>query len=468
VKLKFLGATQSVTGSMFLVTTENNYSLLMDCGMYQGEGPQTNLLNAHLGVNPKKIDAVILSHAHIDHSGRLPLLVSQGFKGKIYCTSATSEIAEALLLDSYYIIEHELQKTNELREKYHQKKIKPLYTLEDVKRTFRMFHSLKYMEKVILQSELSFHLTHSGHILGSSSIHLEFKSLGRTKLLTFTGDIGRYNDLMMPDPDKIPSADFLICESTYGNKKHKNYEQAKVQLFESINETCHIKKGKLLIAAFSLGRTQEILYVLNDLKRQNLISSSLPVYLDSPLAIEITNISKKYYGEFSASFQSELVNKNDPFNFDGLFLIDSIEESKKLNDHKDPCIIIAASGMMDAGRIQYHLANCISNNKNSVLAVGYCTPESIGGQLLTGVNQINLFNHEYTVNAKISSISSFSAHADQAEMLKFLKSQDKFKLNSLFLVHGTKNVKEEWKQKLIQEGYRGVIIPKVKEEFLLL
>ena len=467
MQVKFIGATETVSGSKHLLILNSGKQILLDCGIYQGLGKLTSSLNAHLGFDPKSIYAVILSHAHIDHCGNLPLLVSQGYSKNIYCSFATADMAELLLMDSYHIYESEITRLNEYHSQHKIEPVKQLYTIEDVKKTVELFKPTEFNEEHQLNEECSFLLTRTGHILGSSAINLTVKEEKCIRKLTYTGDIGRYNDLLMKDPEVFPQADYLICESTYGNKFHADMEDAQLQLLEIIRKTCVDKKGKLLIAAFSLGRTQELLYVINKFKNSGFISPKLKVFLDSPLSIDITNRTKKYFSEFNVRFQAILKTDADPFAFDGLILTDKPDESKLINSFREPCIIISAAGMMDAGRIQHHLLHLLSGEKNTVLAVGFCAKGTVGDILLSGEKEMRLFDLKIDVKASIEKLFSFSAHGDQKDMLKVISSQRKGALKKIFLVHGEKVTKINWQKKLIDEGYDEVIIPEKGSVYLL-
>ncbi len=467
MQIKFIGATETVSGSKHLLILKSGKHVLLDCGMYQGLGKLTTGLNSHLGIDPQLIDAVLLSHAHIDHCGNLPLLISQGYKKNIYCSYATADMAELLLVDSYHIYESELNKTNAYRLNHHLEPIKQLYTMREVKKTIELFKPIDFNKEQELNDECSFVLTRTGHILGSSAIHLKVKEENRNINFTYTGDIGRYNDLLMKDPELFPQAEYLICESTYGDRLHANIEDAQLQMLEIIRNTCIEKKGKLLIAAFSLGRTQEVLFVLNKFKNLGFISPKLKVFLDSPLSIKITNHSKKYFHEFNEGFQSVLKLDTDPFAFEGLIFTDKAEESKQINTVDDPCIIISAAGMMDAGRMQHHLLRLLSDEKNTILAVGFCAKGTVGDKLLSGEKEIHLFDKKIEVKAKVEKLFSFSAHGDQKDMLRYISSQKKDTLKKIFLVHGEEKIKINWQKKLIEEGYKEAIIPDKGAVFLL-
>lgn len=466
MQIQFFGATETVTGSKHLLTTTKGKQILLDCGLYQGLGKETGDLNTHFGFDPAKIDSVILSHAHIDHSGNLPLLVKQGFNGSIYCTPATLDICEVLLLDSAKIQEGDIQFVNKRRAKEGKPLLKPNYTTKDVEKCLRHFKTVPYEAEYNLNDEVSFAYTNAGHILGSAVVNLKLTDGNKTTRLTFTGDVGRYNDLLMHDPQPFPQADYIICESTYGNKLHEKVDDAQLRLLNCVRKTCIEKKGKLIIPAFSLGRTQEIVYALDRMKDAGLLPN-IKVYVDSPLSKSATDIMRKYSASLNQKILEHLKVDSDPFGFEGLTYITEKEDSMALNESKEPCIIISASGMMDAGRVKHHLKHTLPYKKNTLLVVGYCPPYSLGGKLIDGQKLVSIFGEEVTVNADVEVISSYSAHADYEELLQFLSCQDKTKIKNLFLVHGEDDSKIEFKKTLMAKGYQLVIIPRKAEAFTL-
>ena len=459
MKLKFIGATETVTGSMHLIETENNFSILLDCGLYQGLGQETDILNRHLNVNPSAINVVLLSHAHIDHSGNLPLLVKQGFLGFIYCTPPTRKVVELLLFDSANIHEFDIEYINKERELLNQKPLEPLYTYHDVERCLKHFKTIPYNQEFQLNDQVSFTFTDVGHILGSAAVNLKFNNgAGKLTRLTYTGDIGKYNDIILKNPQPFPQADYIICESTYGDRLHNNSPDSDLQLLNIIRKTCIEKKGKLIIPAFSLGRTQELVFILNKLKNKNMLPN-INIYVDSPLSAGITNIMREHINCFNESFNQYLSKDADPFGFENLKYIIDKEDSKALNNQKEPCIIIAASGMMDGGRIKHHLIHYISDSKHTILIVGYCTTNSLGGQIKNGKKNVKILDEFYDVKAEIATIDSYSAHADYSEIIHFLSCQNKKKVKTIFLVHGDTNAKIIFKEKLIKEGFLDIVIP---------
>lgn len=467
MEVKFIGATETVTGSKHLITTDDGYTLLLDCGLYQGAGKETDTMNRHLGFNPDLINAMILSHAHIDHSGNIPLLVKQGFLGSIYCTPATLKVVEVLLYDSAKIHEADIEFLNKKREAKDLAPLKPLYNTKDVENCLSHFKTVPYNAEFYLTPDVSFKFTDAGHILGSAVVNLKLKTKDKKEItFTFSGDVGRYNDMLLKSPAPFPQADYIICESTYGDKLHENEPDAELHLLNVVRHTCVEKKGKLIIPAFSLGRTQEIVFVLDKLKNKKLLPN-IKVYVDSPLSTNITDLMRANVDSFNEKLQDYIKTDPDPFGFSNLTYIREKADSIALNHLNEPCIIISASGMMDAGRIKHHLANNISNPKNTILVVGYCSPNSLGGRIRNGEKQVKIFGDYFDVNAEIEIIDSYSAHGDYNELIKFLSCQNKEQVKKIFLVHGEIESKIAFKEKLMKEGYKEINIPYKGETFLL-
>lgn len=467
MEIKFLGATETVTGSKHMLKTDKGFTVLLDCGLYQGLGKETDSLNRNLDLNPLEIDVVILSHAHIDHSGNLPLLVKQGFLGSIYCTPPTLKVVEVLLYDSAKIHESDIEYVNKKREKRNEEPLIPLYTTKDVDRCLKHFKVVPYHAEFYLNDEVSFTYTDAGHILGSAVVNLKLK--GKTNdiiHLTFTGDVGKYKDMLLKDPEPFPQADYIICESTYGDRLHEVNPDADLHFLNVVRNTCVEKKGKLIIPAFSLGRTQEIVYVLNKLKNKGLLPN-IKVYVDSPMSTNVTDIMRDHVTSFNEKLQEYIKTDPDPFGFNNLIYIREKAESIALNTSKEPCIIISASGMMDAGRVKHHLKNNISDAKNTILVVGYCSPNSLGRHIKDGDKQVKIYGESYEVRADVEVIDSYSAHADYNELIRFLSCQNKEKVKKIFLVHGETESKISFKDKLGKEGYTEVIIPKKNETFII-
>ena len=458
MKITFHGAAQTVTGSKHLLTTDSGKKILLDCGMFQGMGKETDELNRHLGFDPAEVECLVLSHAHIDHSGNIPFLVKQGFKGKIYATPATRDLCEVMLADTAHIQENDIKLFNKRRKVRGLPPVKPLYDQSDVDMAMKLFQEIPYEKKFRLNEEVEFHYTDSGHILGSAAVNLEVKTKSGIKKIFFSGDIGRPNDKILLSPAPFPQADIILCESTYGNRIHATVEESERRLFEIIFETCIKRNGKIIIPAFALGRTQEVVYVLNNMKNKHMLPE-IKVYVDSPLAIDATDIMRAHPEGFNNDIREVMKKDPDPFGFRGLKYITDVNESKALNSFPEPCIIISASGMAEAGRIRHHIKNNLGDSRNTILIVGYCTPTSLGGHLAAGKKEVRIFGVDYKVEAQVEVMNSYSAHGDSNEMLEYLGCQDPKAVKKMFLVHGEFGTQTEWRLKLMDHGFSNIEIP---------
>lgn len=459
MRITFHGAARTVTGSKHLIETEDGVKILLDCGMFQGLGMETLRLNADFGFDASIVDYVILSHAHIDHSGLLPKLVKEGFLGKIYCHHATADLCEIMLLDSAFIQEADAKFINKKRAKRGGPYIQPLYDKDDVMDALKLFCPLEFYEEVKVCQGVSLILTYNGHILGSGSVNLKIRDNRKDIKLCYTGDIGRYGAPLLQDPHLFPQADYIICESTYGNRLHDTHENAAQEIMDAVRYTCGQKRGKLIIPAFSLGRMQEVVYTLNKLDLHGLLPD-VKVYVDSPLAVSATEISRKYVDEMNPDVQRFVeTGRPDPFGFDDITYIRDKEISKSLNDLTEPCIIISSSGMAEAGRIKHHLRHNIGDRKNSIMLVGYAHPLSLSGKLKAGNKEVSIFGEMFPVKADVFHVDAWSAHGDRDEIIQFLSCQDKNKVKRIFLVHGEEEAQETMKISLEKEGFSSVTIP---------
>ena len=463
MKVAFHGAARTVTGSKHLLTLKNGKKILLDCGMFQGLGKETDLLNREFGFDPKEVDVMILSHAHIDHTGLIPKLVKEGFRGKIFCNPATKDLTVVLLNDSAGIQEDEIKYTNKRRAADGLPYLKPLYTAEDAKNSTDHLTTVEYNTWFDVTDGVQAMFSDAGHIIGSTCIHIKVQEDGKVNRLTFSGDVGRYRDEILKSPEVFPQADYIIMESTYGNSLHDHNVTTPDLLLRWIEKACLQKKGKLIIPAFSVGRTQEILYDLNQLELEHRLPE-LPYLVDSPLSIEATEIVKKYPQYFNKHIQKILQSDKDPFSFKGLTYVKTAQQSKLLNFQNGPFVIISASGMADAGRVKHHISNNIENSRNTILLTGYCEPHSVGGRLLAGDKEINIYGVEHQVNAEIGSIRSMSAHGDYEDLSQWLACQDMKQVKQLFLVHGEYNVQQDFQQRLIRKGFSDVQIPEMHFE----
>ncbi|MFT3903811.1 MAG: MBL fold metallo-hydrolase [Niabella sp.] len=458
MKIAFHGAAQTVTGSKHLITLGNGKKILLDCGMYQGMGKETDSLNRDFGFDSAEVDVMILSHAHIDHTGLIPKLVKEGFTGNIFCTPATKDLAGILLLDSAEIQESETRFMEKKRLTSAPDLLRPLYDIEDAKRCLVQFVAREYEEWFTVLDGVQAMFTDAGHIIGSACVHLKIQEDGKETRITFSGDIGRYRDVILRSPATFPQADYIIMESTYGNSLHEENFNTTEHLLQWITRTCIEKKGKLILPAFSVGRTQEILYALNQLYLEKRLPQ-VPYYVDSPLSIEATEMVKRYPQYFNKRIQNVLKVDDDPFSFPGLTYIKSVDQSKSLNYKNGPIVIISASGMADAGRVKHHISNNVENSRNSIVMTGYCEPSSLGARLLSGAKEVGIFGVEHEVHAEIGQIRSMSAHGDYEDMSQWLACQDPRKVKKLFLVHGEPDVQHAFKNRLLKKDFMDVLIP---------
>jgi len=461
MQIQFCGAARHVTGSSHLVILDNGFRILLDCGMFQGDYEDDLERNRSFFFNPTEIDCVVLSHAHIDHSGRLPLMYKHGYRGPIHATHATRSLSAILLLDSAHIQERDAEWENRRYEKRGKKGghafRKPLYTSQDADQVMRQFVGYGYDQWHSIHPDVRILFTDAGHILGSAAVTLEIREHGQTTMLGFTGDIGRPNRPILRDPQPMPECDYLICESTYGDRNHESAPNELEHFLHIIRKTCLEKRGKLIIPAFSVGRTQELVYMLDQAHNANRLPK-LPVYVDSPLAVNATAV----YGSHPECFDNELnhylLSDSNPFGFNDLTYIHDVEESKALNTSEEPCIIISSAGMMNAGRVKHHLFNNIEDPRNTFLIVGYCTPETPGGKLRSGVAGLTIFGEYKEVKADVEIMDSFSAHGDRDEMREFITNQ-RDRLKQLYLVHGDYDTQQAWRSYLREHGFRHILIP---------
>jgi len=465
MKITFHGAARTVTGSKHLITLKNETQILLDCGLFQGMGDVTDKLNGYFGFDPRKIKYLVLSHAHIDHCGLLPRLVREGFEGNIFCTSATMDLARILMMDSAKIQMQDAEFANR-HLKPGQEEEEPLYTEDDVVKVVGNMKIVEYNEDFEIEPDIRLKFTDAGHILGSAAVHLTITEDNKSTRITFSGDVGRYGDLLLKSPQQFDQAEYILMESTYGDSLHKDLDPIEDMLYEVINNTCNIKKGKVIIPAFSVGRTQELLYALNGLE----LKGKLPdvrYFVDSPLSSKATEILRNHPEVYNNGVKEILKVDHDIFGFKGLRFIETVEESKALNQDPRPCVIISASGMAEAGRVKHHIRDNINNIKNTILLVGYCEPSSLGGRLIAGQKVVNIFHDDYEVKAEVRSIKSMSAHGDYEDLLKFLSGQDPEKVKQLFLVHGEYEVQQNFATRLKEHGFKHVAIPEYHQEFEL-
>lgn len=458
MKIAFHGAARTVTGSKHLLTLGNGRKILLDCGMFQGMGDETDQLNRDFGFDPATVDHMILSHAHIDHCGLLPKLIKDGYKGKVYATPATKDLAAVMLEDSAGIQEMDVKFENKRRALQGLPYLQPLYTTEDAMNAIEQFVTVEYERWFKIEEGLEFCYSDAGHIIGSAVVNLKITENGKVTRITFSGDVGRYRDIILKSPSAFSQSDIIILESTYGNSLHEDNTTTPDQLLQWINKACLQKKGKLIMPAFSVGRTQELLFSLNQLELEGRLPA-IAYFVDSPLSIEATEVMKSYPRYFNKKIQQIMQSDNDPFGFKGLRYIKSVDESKSINYFTDPCVIISASGMADAGRVKHHISNSIENSRNTILMTGYCEPHSLGGRLVAGAKEVSIYGIKHEVHAEIGAIRSMSAHGDYEDLSQFLACQDAKAVKKLFLVHGEYDVQQAFQQRLLKKGFMDIEIP---------
>ncbi len=454
MKIEFQGAAQTVTGSMHVLHL-NGSRLLLDCGLYQGKRDESNARNRNFPFDPKSIDAVILSHAHIDHCGNLPNLVRQGFSGPIFCTPATKDLAAIMLADSGFIQEKDAEFLNKKNGKHGIPPIEPIYTAADAARAAELFKSVQYQTPFDVLPNVTAAFNDAGHILGSAGIRLTLKENGTIKTLGFTGDLGRWNMPIIRDPEFMGNVELLLSESTYGGQIHDAPENMGPALARDL-AIIFGRGGKAIVPSFSVGRTQELVYILHRMFDSGTLPR-VPIFVDSPLAVNATDIFRNHTECFDEDISKHVQMHHDPFGLNQLHYIRSVDESKKLNELKVPCMIIAASGMCEAGRILHHLANNIGDPRNAILIVGYCAEHTLGKRLVDKAEEVKIYGTFYKRKAEVIVHNSFSAHADNNELLKYIGMFDEKQLRQIFLVHG-----EPERQRDLQQGINGRLSTPVK------
>ena len=460
MQISFHGAVETVTGSQHLIRVAGR-SLLLDCGMFQGKREESRRRNRDFPFDPAGIDFVVLSHAHIDHSGNIPNLVKQGFTGKIVCTTATADLCGAMLLDSGHIQEEDVEYVNRQRRKHGEPPVEPIYTREDAAEAMRYFEGIYYEQAYRLWPGVTLTLYDAGHVLGSAIVALDFQADqgGPARRLVFTGDLGRPDLPILRDPTRLTAADILLIESTYANRTHPPLEDSSAALEETIRRTSQ-RGGKVIIPSFALERTQLLVFLLNKLYDQGDLPD-IPVFVDSPLAVNVTDIFRKHPEYFDAETQDYLRRdpEDDIFSFKRLRYIREVEESKKLHDLRGPCVIISASGMAEAGRIQHHLKNNIEDHRNTILIVGWQAPNTLGRRLVERAPRVRIFGMEYSLEAEVVTLNGFSGHADLPGLLHWAQAFTKPPQHT-FVVHGEPDSAQMLASRLrLDLGFQDVLIP---------
>ncbi|MCS7263872.1 MAG: MBL fold metallo-hydrolase [Armatimonadetes bacterium] len=460
--LKFCGAAGEVTGSCHMVQVEDTI-VLLDCGIFQG-GEERHIRNRQpFPFDPQKVKAVLLSHAHLDHCGRLPLLVKAGFKGKIFATDATCDLTKIVLLDAAKLQEEDAAwKIKRLKKKGEDWSwVSPLFTVQEAEQVFELFEPIPYGEWLEISPNLRFRFHDAGHLLGSAMVELRWQSDGIERKLLFTGDLGQKGLPIVRDPEPIEEADLLLMESTYGNRDHTmGFKECVEKLQEIVKETVH-RGGRVLIPSFAVGRTQEILYALNDLVESKQLPI-LPVFVDSPMARAVLKVYQRHRELYDEEAEQKVIGGDEPFTFPGLKIIETVDESKMLNEFSEPCIIIAGSGMCTGGRIKHHLWHGIGNYNNAIVFVGFQAKGSLGRQLVEGVSPVRIFGEMHEVRAKIFMLDGFSAHADRKSLLQWTSNFVKPPAQT-FAVHGEQEASIALVQSL-KERFWNATVPQLGQE----
>ncbi len=457
------GAARNVTGSKHVLEVGGS-RVLLDCGLYQGRRAESERRNRNLPFDPASIDAVLLSHAHVDHSGSLPTLVRNGFRGRIHATAATADLAAILLRDTAYIQRHDLEYLNKRRRRKGLPALEPVYTDDDVDETIARFDGVDYGKTIRVAPAVAATFRDAGHILGSSIVEVDATERGRTKRVVFTGDLGRPEMPILRDPYQSRRADVLITESTYGARLHSRTTDVESKLERLVNDVAR-RRGKIVIPSFAVGRTQRVLYVLHTLVRDGRVPE-IPVYVDSPLAVSATEIFRRHPECFDAEMNQLLRERDDPLGEGRATFVTDVRDSKKLNRRPGPMIIISASGMCEAGRVLHHLKNTITSTRNAVLIVGYQAEHTLGRRIAERRRRVRIFGDEYRLRARVEVIDELSSHADSDGLVDFAEGLSKYPERTI-IVHGSEEQSLGLARRLTENGFENVSVPVDGETFEL-
>jgi metallo-beta-lactamase family protein len=457
MEIQFHGGAQTVTGSQHLVTV-NGARILLECGLYQGRRKEAYERNLNFGYDPADVDVMLLSHAHIDHSGNIPNLYKHGFRNSIYTTSATADLCQILLRDSAYLNEKDVEWVNKARAARHEEPLEPLYTVEDAEKALTLFVGVHYNRAFQVAPGVKATFKEAGHILGSAGILLEAQEGSRTIRFGFSGDIGRHDMPILRDPEPFEDLDALVMESTYGDRVHAASDDSDRELADLV-KSVHKRKGKLIIPSFAVGRTQRLVYKLHRLQAEGMIPT-IPVFVDSPMACNAMEVFRAHPENFDRETYEDFLNDHqDPFTPKNFACIRSVEGSKRLNALDEPHIIISASGMMEGGRVLHHLRNNIENPRTTLLFVGFAAPNTLARRLMDGAKRVKIFGEEYPVKCEIRIMAYFSAHADRDGLLGYVEGLNRKRLKQVFLVHGEMEQAEALKRALNKKKLKNVHIP---------
>jgi metallo-beta-lactamase family protein len=461
MKIRFCGGAQNVTGSQFLLSV-NGKNILLECGLYQGRRQDTYDRNQTFLYGPKTVDALVLSHAHVDHCGNIPNLVKHGYDKSIFATPATVDLCKIVLRDSGHLQEKDIEWVNKIRSRHHQPPMVPIYTMADAEAAMDQFVAIDYERTFTIAPGVEVTLRDAGHILGSANVLMEINENGRRLRFGFYGDVGRQNVPVLRDPNLLTDLDALIVESTYGNRVHDPHENIEEELADLIRSTAS-NGGKLIIPAFAVGRTQHLVYILHKLYNENRIPD-IPIYVDGPMACAATNVFRKHQECYDRETDRIFLRAGeDPFSFARLTYVESSEESKRLNGLNFPHVIISPSGMAEGGRVLHHLRNNIENHRVLVLFVGYAARDTLARKIMDGEKTVRIFGEEHKVKCKVQILDAFSAHADRRDLLQYISIIPPERLHNIFLVHGEPDQAVPLVDALRSKGYPQVNYPALGE-----
>ncbi|MCF6465742.1 MBL fold metallo-hydrolase RNA specificity domain-containing protein [Clostridium sp. Cult2] len=463
--VQFCGAAKVVTGSNYLLTTDK-YKILIDCGMFQGSEELERLNFEPFTYNPSEIDYLILSHAHIDHSGRIPKLIKDGFKGRIISTKPTYDLCKIMLMDSAKIQEADVEWENRKRQRAGKKPIEPLYTIEEAEISLKFFETYLYDQKIIVNEDIQLTFKDAGHMLGSSIIELWIRDKGDYVKVVFSGDLGMPNRPIIKDPEYVDEADYLIIESTYGDRIHEEFNRSTEKLVDIINKTV-VRGGTVIIPSFAVGRTQELIYKLNKYYEYNEEIEEymkIPIYVDSPMAVMATEAFQVNSSSFDDEAKELILKGDNPFQFPNLRYIKDQKESMALNKYKFPKVIISSSGMATAGRVRHHLKHNLWDGKNSLVFVGYQAEGTLGRIILNGAKKVKILGEEVAVKAEVYDLEGFSGHADQTMLIDWIR-KFKMKPEKIFVVHGEEKSSNTLSNLIEEEFNIETIIPNIGDKF---
>jgi metallo-beta-lactamase family protein len=477
MRLSFYGAAGQVTGSMYLLESESGYRILIDCGADMEKKKNDNPMPFQSSMKryeptfpfePSQINLVVLTHAHIDHTGKIPLLYREGYEGQILCTTPTYYLTKILLHDSAQLNQKKLKRSldkNRSR-KTVPENIDSLFFTKHVEDALDGFVTIPLNQKFKINDEISVYLNNAGHLLGAANLVFKIKENGKETSICFSGDIGRKNYPLLSDPSPVPKVDYLITETTYGNRNHSHSETPEDALYRVIKKTCVEKQGRLIIPAFSVGRTQALFFTLNKLY-QNTDLPKIKVYSDSPMAKESSHVYESFVKLLNKEAREFYEDNDELFDFENFEYVQDLKHSKALSNHYEPCIIVSSSGMINGGRVENHVKQNLENPKATICIIGYCAEGTIGHELMNGAKEVVVKNKTLEVRCDIEVLDCFSAHGDQNDLLDFAKQQNPETLKSVFLIHGTPASMEAYKEKLENIGFKNIIIPQKGEQFEL-